>query len=159
MSTHPDFTWDLKWWYFRTMCFVLGKNLVPVAILIHDWFSSCTLQTKFGFEMRRGNTSFFSSIIVIRGNTCLSVEDNAMYSASAVLSAIFVCRELRQNMGQLAYMITIRFVTWRCLRYLHLLLATLSQSQRIRNIPNLSRYRDFRLYLLFWYETNIGRGA
>ena len=30
-----------------------------------------------------------------------------MYSGSAVLSAISVCRELRQNMGQLAYMITI----------------------------------------------------
>ena len=89
------------------MCFVLGENLVPVAVLIHYWLSSCTLQTKFGFEMRRGNTSFISSIIVIRGNTCLSVEDNAMYSASAVLSAIFFCRELRQNMGQLAYIITI----------------------------------------------------
>ena len=57
--------------------------------------------------MRRGNTSFLSSIIVIRGNTYLSAEDNAMYSSSAVLGAISVCRELRQNMGQLAYMITI----------------------------------------------------
>ena len=89
------------------MYFVLGENLVHVAILIHDLFSSCTLQTKFGFEMRIGNTSFIYSIIVIRGNTCLSAEDNAMYSASTVLSAISICRELRQNMGQLAYTITI----------------------------------------------------
>ena len=89
------------------MCFVLGENLIPVAILIHDLLSSCTLQKKFGFEIRRGNTSFISSIIVIRGNTCLSAEDNAMYSASVVLSAISVCRELRQNIEQLAYMITI----------------------------------------------------
>ena len=93
ISTRPDFTWDLKWWYFRAMCFVLGENLVPVAILIHDWLSSCTLQTKFGFEMRRVNTSFISSIIVIRGNTCLSAEENAMYSASAILSTISVCKE------------------------------------------------------------------
>ena len=57
--------------------------------------------------MRRGNTLIISSIIVIRDNTCLSAEDNAMYSASAVLRAISVCRELRQNMVQLAYMITI----------------------------------------------------
>ena len=57
--------------------------------------------------MRRVNTSFISSIVVIRGNTCLSAEDNPMYSASAVLRAISVYRELRQNMGQLAYMITI----------------------------------------------------
>ena len=46
--------------------------------------------------MRRVNTSFISSIIVVRGNTCLSAEDNAMYSASSVLSVISVCRELRQ---------------------------------------------------------------
>ena len=57
--------------------------------------------------MRRVNTSFISSVIVIRGNTCLSAEDNAMYSASDVLSAIYVCRELSQNIGQLAYIIII----------------------------------------------------
>ena len=57
--------------------------------------------------MRRGNNLSIYSIIVIRGNTCLIAEDDAMYAASAVLSEIFVCRELRQNMGQLAYMITI----------------------------------------------------
>ena len=92
---------------FQGNFFFLGENLVPVAISIHDLLSSCTLQTKFGFEMRRGNTSFIYSIVVIRCNTCISAEDNAMYSASAVLRAISVCRELRQNMGQLAYMITI----------------------------------------------------
>ena len=35
MSTRPDFTLYLKWWYFRAMCFFLGENFVPVAILIH----------------------------------------------------------------------------------------------------------------------------
>ena len=80
---------------------------MPVAILMHDWLSSCTLQTKFGFEMRRGNTLLISFIVVIRGNTCLSVEDKAIYLASAVLRAITVCRKLRQNVGQLAYTITI----------------------------------------------------
>ena len=99
MYTRPYFTWDLKWWYFRAMCFVLGEKLDPVAILIHDWLPLCTFQTKFGFEMRRGNTSFISSIIIIRGNTCLSAEDNSTYSASDVVSSISVCRELRQNIG------------------------------------------------------------
>ena len=109
--------------------------------------------------MRRVNTSFISPIIVIRGNTCLSAEDNTMYSASAVLSAIYVCRELRQNMGQLAYMITIPVCDMTLSVSSAFLLATLPQSQPLRNIPNLSRYLDCRLYLLFWYETNIGRGV
>ena len=44
----------------------------------------------------RGNTVLISSIIVIIGSTSQSVDDNAMYSASAVLRAISVCNELRQ---------------------------------------------------------------
>ena len=109
--------------------------------------------------MKRGNTSFISSIIVIRGNTCLSAEDNAVYSASAVLSTISVCRELRQNIGQIAYMITILVRDMTLSALSAFLLATLLQSQRLRNVPNLLRYLDCRLYLLFWYETNIGRGT
>ena len=57
--------------------------------------------------MSRGNTLFISSIIVIRGSTCLSAEDTAMYFASTVLGAITICKELRQEVGQLVYMITI----------------------------------------------------
>ena len=63
-------------------------NLVPVAISLQDWLSSCTLHNNFGLSMLRGNTSFVSSIIVINGNTSRKYDDNAMYYASAVLRAI-----------------------------------------------------------------------
>ena len=46
------------------------------------------------------------SIIVISGKTSGKADDNAMYFASAVLRAISVCNELRQYMGQFAYMMT-----------------------------------------------------
>ena len=57
--------------------------------------------------MCMGNTVCIYSIIVIRGITCLRAVDNAMYSASEVLEYISVCKVLRQNIGQLAYMMTI----------------------------------------------------
>ena len=57
--------------------------------------------------MSRGYNLSISSIIVIRSSTCLSVKDNARYSAAVVFRAIPICKELRQNIGQLAYMITI----------------------------------------------------
>ena len=56
ISTRPDSTWNLKWWYLKDICLVLGESFLPVAILIQYWFSSWTFQTKLGFEVRIGNT-------------------------------------------------------------------------------------------------------
>ena len=57
--------------------------------------------------MCMGNTACISSIIAIRGIACLIDVDNEMYSNSAALKAISVCKVLRQNIGQLAYMMII----------------------------------------------------
>ena len=86
---------------FQGYIFAPRERFVPVAILLQYWLSSWTLQTKLGFEMKRGNNSFISSIIVIRGGTCLKAEDSEMYSASTVLGEIYVFKELIQNIGQL----------------------------------------------------------
>ena len=107
ISIRQDFTLDLKWWYFNAMCLVCGETFVPVAIFIQDYLSSWTWHTNLGFFMRRVNNLFISTTIVIGGKTSSKAHDNAMYSASAVLRAIYVCNELRQYMGQFAYMMTI----------------------------------------------------
>ena len=65
------------------------------------------LAYELGIFIRRGNTLLISSIIVISGNTSCKADDNSMYSAPAVLRAIFVCNEMREYMGQFAYMMTI----------------------------------------------------
>ena len=109
ISTLPDFTLYMKWWYFNAMCLVRGEKFVPVAIFIQDWLSLWTWHTNLGFCMRIGNTLLISSIIVISGNTSRKADDNAMSSASVVLRAIPVCNKLRQYMGQFAYMMTIPF--------------------------------------------------
>ena len=57
--------------------------------------------------MTRWNTSFISSVIVVRGSTFIKSEDSAIYCASVVLREISVSKELRQNIGLLAYMMTI----------------------------------------------------
>ena len=88
---------------------VLGENLTAVDILMQDWFSSWTIKTNLSFCMRRGNNLLISSIIVIRGKTMLSEDDNAMCYASYVLSSIYVCNVLRQNIGQFSYMLNIPF--------------------------------------------------
>ena len=49
ISRKPLLIHDLKWWYFRARCFVLGVNLRFVAIEIHASLSSNTLQYNFGF--------------------------------------------------------------------------------------------------------------
>ena len=81
------FTWVLKWWYFRAICFVLGVNLSEWAILMHDWLSACTLQMKFSLLMWIGKTpcnSFIRS--VISGITSLNDCDKAIYPASALFN-------------------------------------------------------------------------
>ena len=42
---------DLKWWYLKAMCFVLGEKLVPVDMPMQYWLSFCTVHMKFGLEM------------------------------------------------------------------------------------------------------------
>ena len=42
---------DLKLWYLSAMCFVLGDNMVTVAMRMQDWLSSCTVHIKFGLEI------------------------------------------------------------------------------------------------------------
>ena len=117
MATRPDFTCDLKWWYLSAMCLVLGENFTPVAIFMHDWLSSWTLQTKSGFETLMGITNCISSIIVIRGTTCLRADNDVMYYVSATLKDISICNVQHQNMGQLAYLTTIPVCdkTWSAL--------------------------------------------
>ena len=107
ISNCPDFSLDLKWWYFNAMCLVRGEIFVPLAILIQDWLSLWNWHTNLGFCRRRGNTLLIYSIIVISGKTSGKADDNAMYFASAVLRAISVCNELCQYMGQFAYTMTI----------------------------------------------------
>ena len=53
-----------------------------------------------------GKVTLISSNNVISGITSLRAWESAMYSASAVLRAISVCRELRQKTGQFAYIMT-----------------------------------------------------
>ena len=89
------------------MGFVIVENLVPVAIFMPYCLFPCIFNTKFVLSMWRGDTSFISSIIVTNGNTSGKADGNSMYSASAVLRAISVCKELRQYFWQLEYMMTI----------------------------------------------------
>ena len=51
---------------------------------------------KFVLLMWRGNALFISFIIVIHDTAACSAADSAMYSLSAVLRAIYVCRQLNQ---------------------------------------------------------------
>ena len=51
---------------------------------------------KLGFCIRSRNNLFISSIIFIRGKTLRMVDDNAMYSASDIISEISVCNVMHQ---------------------------------------------------------------
>ena len=62
---------------------------------------------KFGFEMIIENTLSISFIIFIRGSTCIKAEVSEIYSTSTLLWVIYVCKELRQKIGKLAYIMTI----------------------------------------------------
>ena len=95
-----------KWWYFNAMCLVLGVNFCVVAIAIHDWLSSHTLHRNVGGVIRSGNSAWSSFNNVMRGITSRRAVERAIYSASAVLSAISVWSLLDQKIGQFAYLIT-----------------------------------------------------
>ena len=47
----PFLMLDLKWWYLSAIFFVLGENLVPVAMPIQDWLSLCMVHMEFGNKM------------------------------------------------------------------------------------------------------------
>ena len=86
--------------------FVRGEKFVPVAMLMQNWLSLCTLQTRFGLSMWRGNSSFIFSNIVIHGTTARRAADSAICSLSAVLRAFSLCKQLDQKMGQFVYIST-----------------------------------------------------
>ncbi len=99
-------TWEQNWWYLSTMCLVLGVNLWEVAIMIHNWVSSWTLQMKVGvFTWTRKNLLIYLRR-VISGMMSWRAWESAIYSALAILKAISVWRWLTQWMGQFAYIMT-----------------------------------------------------
>ena len=121
MLIRPESKNCLKWWYFSAMCFVRGENFVDSAIEIHDWLSSQTEHTKSGEPVYTSIILARSSSKVISGMTSRKACDNAMYFASAVLSAISLCSLLHHPMGQ-------QFLIGRCLRYQRRLVSILLQS-------------------------------
>ena len=105
MVTRFDLTNDLKWWYFREMFMVRRDNLSACAILMKDWLSSGTVQMNSGDPSKTGEVVFIYYIKLISGITSRRACDRAMYSASAVLRAIYVWSFEKKWIGQPAYII------------------------------------------------------
>ncbi len=78
------------------MCFVRGVNLGLSATLIQLWLSSQTLQKNLGEPAGSGRAELISYIKFKNGSTSRIAIDNAIYSASVVLNAIYVCILLAQ---------------------------------------------------------------
>ena len=74
-----------------------------------------------------------------------------MYYDSALLKKNSVCKELRQNIGQLAYMMTIPFC--------NMTLPTNCKVCIFCIITELLKCLGCRLYLLSWYGTSIDQVA
>ena len=87
-------------WYFRLICFVLGENFLPSAIVMQLVLSSNTLQ-----HIVEVFTSNFIYLLIsfkrfMNEITSLVACNNAMYLASAVESAISDCSFEHQYTGQ-----------------------------------------------------------
>ena len=82
-------------------------DLIPMAILMHDWLFLWTVHTKLGWETCMKLMVRISSICVLICSIYLKAEDNAIHSTSSGPNAISDCNTLCQYIGQLAYMLTI----------------------------------------------------
>ena len=84
--------WDLKWCRRTDRCLVRGRVRWLVAISIHDWLSSNTLQRMTGVDALKTKPRPFNSFKrFITPITSRSAVDRAIYSASVVDKAIRDC--------------------------------------------------------------------
>ena len=79
MLIEPSSTCDLKIWYSRGKCFVLGVKIVTFAILIQLLLSSNILHLIIGPELPRFNFDEIYLTRFIIGTTSLRHIDNAEY--------------------------------------------------------------------------------
>ena len=100
------FTNCLKWWYLRAIRLDLGENFCAAASEIQLLLSSKTLQWNFGFFRFKGNTSFISFSRFTKGMSSLVAWLRAVYSASVLDTAVYVCNLIQNRTGQLVYMST-----------------------------------------------------
>lgn len=91
-----------KWWYLIAMCFVRGVNFIDSAIAIADKLSSWRVMLKSVIGFGRSKMQWISLMRFWTGIVSRKAWDIAIYSASAVESAISVWSLLHHITGQFA---------------------------------------------------------
>ena len=100
IDTDPDFTDDLKWWYFNAMCLILSLILGVFTRSVHPLLSSNMVKCIVGASSSEGAVFLISFNNYINGSKSLSDCDSAMHSPSLV--NISVWSLLHHIIGQLA---------------------------------------------------------
>ena len=99
-----ELTYERKWWYLMSICFVRGRYLCLRAISNAPTLSSKTLQWMLVCgDVRIRFCVAISSSRCIMGLASLKAQLSPMYSDSVLLSAMWGCSWLFQHMGQPAY--------------------------------------------------------
>ena len=100
MLIAPSSTWDLKWWYPRAMCFVLGVKIGAFAILTQLLSSSNNFHFVIGPRLQRFNFEeiYFSRLIIVM--TSLRHIDNSECSDSVDDRVILACNLICQVIGK-----------------------------------------------------------
>ena len=86
-----------KQWYLIETCFVLGNNFLESATAIKLLFYLDTLQKTYVFGICISKIKYNSFINPVKGITLCIPWINAIYSASVVIEAIYVCNLLHHN--------------------------------------------------------------